>query len=174
MPAQVPPPGRTLISTLQPPLLHQTESSAPAALLPRESVHRSRVPYCLPLPWPYKLQAIRERKVFSGHSDGAAHTTILPASKHFPDSFIPRLSLPHSGYTQFLYQVCQNYPAGSPSGYPSARIRRTMSLDIRDLARQFPSPVWHPTCNRKGGRQQGLRSLEFEMFRRALRQRMPA
>ncbi len=65
-------------------------------------------------------------------------------------------------------------PCRNPSGYPSARITRTMSLDIKHLARQPPSPVWHPTCIREGRRQRGFRSLEFEMFRRALRQRMPA
>jgi hypothetical protein len=37
-----------------------------------------------------------------------------------------------------------------------------MSLGIKHLARQLPGPVWHPTCIRKGRRQQGFRSLEFE------------
>jgi hypothetical protein len=65
-------------------------------------------------------------------------------------------------------------PCRNPSGYLSARSTRTMSLDIKHLARRVSSPVWHTTCIRKGRHQQGFRSLEVEMFRRALRQRMPA
>jgi len=65
-------------------------------------------------------------------------------------------------------------PCRNPSGYLSARSTRTMSLDIKHLAREVSSPVWHTTCIRKGRRQQGFRSLEVEMSRRALRQRMPA
>jgi hypothetical protein len=53
-------------------------------------------------------------------------------------------------------------PCRNPSGCPSVRSTRIMSLDIKHLARQVPGPVWHPTCIRKGRRQQGFRSLEFE------------
>src|SRR5271156_6663428 len=57
-------------------------------------------------------------------------------------------------FTQFLYQVCENYPPGNGRRYPSVRTRGTMSLDIKHLARQSRRRVWHPTCNRKGRRRQ--------------------
>jgi hypothetical protein len=36
-----------------------------------------------------------------------------------------------------------------------------MSLDIKHLALQVQSRVWHPTCTRKGRRQQGSRRLKL-------------
>src|SRR5258706_5948796 len=60
--------------------------------------------------------------------------------------------------TQFLYQVCQNYPASSPSKYPSACSGGTMSLNINGLALQPWSQVWHPTCISESRHRQGYRA----------------
>jgi hypothetical protein len=49
-----------------------------------------------------------------------------------------------------------------------------MSLDIKGLARQPEAGVWHLTCITEGRHRHSLRSMEFEIFRPALRQRKPA
>ena len=52
-----------------------------------------------------------------------------------------------------------------------------MSMDIKDLALQPPMQVWHPTCitsSQRLRRQRDSQTPGFEIFRCALRQRMPA